>query len=56
MAMPAVTDPPGELMYKLMALSGLSLSKNNNCAQIKLAVCWPTSPSNMITRSLSKRL
>lgn len=34
MAMPAVTLPPGELMYKLICFSVLSASKNNSWATI----------------------
>jgi hypothetical protein len=39
MASPAVTTPPGELMYKLMSLSASSLSKNSSCATTTLALC-----------------
>ena len=31
-AKPAVTNPPGELMYIKISLSGACDSKNNNCA------------------------
>ncbi|MNC70630.1 hypothetical protein D3C75_1214630 [compost metagenome] len=30
MAIPAYTDPPGELMYREMSLSGFSDSRNSN--------------------------
>ena len=55
MAMPALTEPPGELMYSDMSLSGFSLSKNSNCATTKLAVWSLTPPTKKITRSRSKR-
>jgi len=32
MAIPAVTEPPGELIYICMSFSGSSASRNNNCA------------------------
>jgi len=54
-AMPAYTEPPGELMYSEMSLSGLSDSRNSNWATIRLADCSVTSPTKKITRSLSRR-
>ena len=36
-AIPAVTDPPGELMYKKISFSGSSAAKNNNCATTEFA-------------------
>ena len=33
MAMPAVTDPPGLLMYIQMSLPGSSASRKSSCAQ-----------------------
>ena len=37
-ASPAVTRPPGELIYRLIGSSGFSDSKKSNWAQIKDAV------------------
>ena len=46
---PSVIEPPGELIYKLMSLSGSSDSKNNNCAIIRLDVVgFTSSPKNII--------
>jgi hypothetical protein len=53
--LPAVTDPPGEFMYKLMGLSGLSASRKSNCATIVADIDWLTSPFRHIIRSLSSR-
>src|SRR5450830_62106 len=54
-AIPADTEPPGELMYNEISLSGFSLSKNNNCATIKLAEESLTGPTRKMMRSFSKR-
>src|SRR5882724_471719 len=37
MAMPAVIDPPGELMYSCTSFSGSSCARNNICAMDRLA-------------------
>ena len=37
MAMPAVIDPPGLLMYSWMSLSGSSASRNSICAMARFA-------------------
>ena len=36
-AKPAVTEPPGELMYSIMSFSGFSLSNNSICATTRFA-------------------
>ena len=41
-AMPAVTTPPGELIYMLIGLDGFSLSRNSNCATISDAILSST--------------
>ena len=56
MAMPAVTEPPGLLMYIQMSLPGSSASRNRSCAQIWLAMSSLTSVPNMMMRLLSNRL
>ena len=35
---PAVTEPPGLLMYSEISLSGFSDSRNNSCATIRFAM------------------
>ena len=55
-ARPALTLPPGELMYSEMSLSGFSLSRNNICATTRLAVWSLTGPTRKTTRSRSSRL
>ena len=55
MAMPAVTNPPGEFMYIVISFAGDCDSKNNNWAQSIDAVCSPIGPSSIIILSLSKR-
>ena len=42
--MPALTLPPGELMYSEMSLSGFSLSRNSSCATTRLAEWSLTGP------------
>src|SRR6516162_5115185 len=45
MARPALTEPPGELMYRLMSLCASSAASSTSSAQIRLAMssstCWP---------------
>ena len=50
---PSVIEPPGELIYKLISLSGSSDSKNNNCAITKLAVVALTSSPKKIILSFN---
>ena len=48
-AIPSVIEPPGELMYKKISLSGSSDSKNKSCAMTKLAdVGFTSSPIKII--------
>ena len=54
--MPALTLPPGELMYRKMSLSGFSLSRNSICATTRLAVWSFTGPTRNTMRSRSRRL
>ena len=55
MARPADTEPPGELMYSEMSLSGFSLSRNSSWATMRLAIWSLTGPTRKITRSFSRR-
>src|SRR5262245_20879039 len=55
MANPAVTCPPGELMYSMMSLSGSSDSRNNSCAMMMLATSSFTGVPRNTMRSLSSR-
>ena len=41
-AMPAVTEPPGELMYRLMSRLASSADSSSSCAQIWLAIVSST--------------
>ncbi len=54
--MPAVTEPPGELMYSQMSLSGSSAASSSICAQIALAFSSRTSEPSKMIRSFSSRL
>jgi hypothetical protein len=56
MAMPAVTDPPGELMYSQMSLSGSSAASRSSWAQMALALSSRTSEPRKMMRSFSSRL
>ena len=51
---PALTLPPGELMYRKISLSGFSLSRNSICATTTLAVWSLTGPTKKTMRSRSK--
>ncbi len=53
--MPALTLPPGELMYSEMSLSGFSLSRNSSCATTRLAEWSLTGPTRKMMRSRSRR-
>ena len=55
-AMPAVTTPPGELMYIEISFDGFSLSRNSSCATISEAMWSSTSPVMKTMRSRSRRL
>ena len=55
-AMPAVTDPPGLLMYSQMSLVGSSAARRSICAQIAFALSSRTSEPRKMIRSLSRRL
>ena len=48
---PAETEPPGELIYKCISLSGFSASKNSSWATTKLAPMSSTGPVIKITLS-----
>jgi hypothetical protein len=52
-AIPAVTDPPGELMYKEIGFFGFSASKKSNCATISAEVASCISPLSRIILSFS---
>ena len=51
-AIPAVTDPPGELTYITISLSGSCFSRYSICATMTLEVSWFTqAPKNIILSS-----
>lgn len=52
---PAVTDPPGELMYRFIGFSGLSASRKSSCATMDAEVVSSTSPLRHTMRSFSSR-
>ena len=54
--MPAVIEPPGELMYSQMSLSGSSAASSIICAQMALAFSSRTSEPSQMMRSRSSRL
>ena len=54
-AMPAVTTPPGELMYIAMSFDGFSDSRNSSCATTTEAMWSSTSPVRKMMRSRSRR-
>src|SRR3984893_7684488 len=60
--MPAVTEPPGELIYRCMSLSGSSASRNSSWAMTRLAnsssmyVRISTSGSRSKSRAMSTAL
>lgn len=53
--MPAVTNPPGELMYMYTGFSGASASKNNSWAVTSEAMLSLTSPWTHMIRSRRRR-
>src|SRR5215813_13719452 len=55
MAMPAVTEPPGELMYRWMSLSGSSASRNSICAITRFARSSSMNVGRKMIRSLNSR-
>src|SRR6516164_3111753 len=55
MAMPAVTEPPGELMYREMSLSGSSASRNSICAITRFARSSSMNVGRKMIRSLNSR-
>ena len=54
--MPAVTTPPGELIYMLIGFEGFSLSRNSSWAVISDAMPSSTWPVTNTMRSRSRRL
>src|SRR5581483_3647899 len=54
--MPAVTEPPGELMYSQMSRSGSSPSRYRSCAVMRLAMASSTSEPRNTMRLRSRRL
>src|SRR5664279_4150867 len=54
--MPAVTEPPGLLMYSQMSVAASSPSRYSSWAQIWLAMSSLTSVPSMITRFFSSLL
>src|SRR5918992_1906978 len=55
MAMPAVTEPPGELMYRWMSLSGSSASRKSIWAITRFASSSSMNVGRKMIRSLSRR-
>ena len=53
--MPAVTTPPGELMYIEISFLGFSASRNRSCMQIDAAMWSSTGPVTKMMRSFSSR-
>src|SRR5579872_7247637 len=53
MARPAVTTPPGELIYNEISLSGFSDSKNKSCATTKLDTVSSMGPTINMRRSFN---
>src|SRR3954471_5881502 len=54
--MPAVTEPPGLLMYSQMSEPASSPSRYSSCAQIWLAISSLTSVPSMTTLFFNNRL
>ena len=48
---PAVTEPPGEFMYKWIGFSGLSASRKSSWATIEADTVSSTCPLRQIIRS-----
>src|ERR1039458_1058165 len=56
MARPALTEPPGELMYRLMSLRESSADSSSSCAHSRLATWSSTSVPRTMMRWNSSRL
>ena len=56
MAMPAVIEPPGELIYSQMSFFGSSAASMSICAQMRLAMSSLTSSPIQMMRSFNRRL
>ena len=54
-ARPAVTTPPGQLIYMKMFFFGFSDSRNSNCAVTRLAIWSSIGPVVEMIRSRSSR-
>ena len=50
-----MTEPPGELMYRLMSRSGSSAASRRSWAQMRLALVSSTWVPRKTMRSLSRR-
>lgn len=55
MAKPAVTDPPGVLMYSEMGFSGASASRKRSCATMDAETDSSTAPLRQMIRSINRR-
>ena len=55
MAMPALIEPPGLLIYRLMSLSGSCPSRYSSCATTRLAEVSLTSSLRTMMRSFKRR-
>jgi hypothetical protein len=55
MAMPADTEPPGELMYSVMSVAGSSAESRRSCAEIWFAMVSLTSYPRTMIRSRRRR-
>ena len=55
MAIPALMEPPGLLIYRLMSLSGSCPSRYSSCATTRLAEVSLTSSLSTMMRSFSRR-
>ena len=53
--MPAVTTPPGELMYMEISFLGFSASRNRSCMQIEAAMWSSIGPVTKMMRSFRSR-
>ena len=53
--MPAVTTPPGELMYMEISFFGFSDSQYSSCMQIDAAMWSSIGPVTKMMRSFSSR-
>ena len=51
---PAATEPPGELIYKLISLSGFSDSRKSSCATTRFAIWSSILPTTNITHAWYK--